>query len=151
MSNPVFRAARRSDVPAIVAMLADDHLGAKRESLSDLTPYLRAFDELSIDPNQHLVVAELDGEVVGTMQITYIPGLSRRGATRSLLEGVRVRRDSRRHGIGERMIRWAIDQARQRGCANVQFTTDKSRVDAHRFYERLGFEQTHFGYKMLLD
>ena len=150
MSEPTFRRATLADIPTIVGMLADDKLGATRESLDDLSPYDAAFAAIDTDPNQLLVVCETDSAVMGTMQLTVIPGLSHRGASRMLIEGVRVHGNARGSGIGSAMIRWAIAHARERGCRIVQLTTDKSRTDAHRFYERLGFEQTHLGYKMKL-
>lgn len=143
------RAARRDDVPAIVAMLADDPLGATRERPGD-PAYLTAFDALADDPRQLLLVAELAGEVVGTLQLTFIPGLSRLGATRAQIEAVRVRSDRRSAGVGAVLVGWAIDAARERGCALVQLTTDASRGDAHRFYERLGFTASHIGLKLAL-
>ncbi len=144
------RRATAADVPAIVAMLADDVLGAGRETPDDLTPYLAGFAAIDTDPNQHLVVAERDGEPVGTLQLTIIPGLSRRAATRALIEGVRVASSERGSGLGGRLFEWAIAEARSRGCVLVQLTTDKQRVDAHRFYEKLGFEATHLGFKLAL-
>ena len=150
MSPVTIRRARRDDVGAIVAMLADDPLGAQREEPGD-PAYLAAFDLLDADPNQLLVVAELAGEPVGTLQLTFIAGLSRRGATRAQIEAVRVRADQRGSGLGGTLVRWAVDTARDRGCALVQLTTDASRVDAHRFYERLGFRASHIGMKLALD
>lgn len=144
------RTAMREDVPAIVALLADDPLGAQRESLEDLEPYLRAFAVLDADPHQVLVVADRDGVVVGTAQLSLLHGLSRRGATRAQIEGVRVAASERGSGLGTTLIEWAVGEARARGCALVQLTSDKSRVDAHRFYERLGFEATHEGFKLAL-
>ncbi|WP_306999049.1 GNAT family N-acetyltransferase [Amycolatopsis thermophila] len=144
------RRARRADVEAIVAMLADDPLGAQRETPGDPSPYLRAFEAIDADANQLLVVAERDGEVAGTLQLTFIPGLSRRGATRALVEGVRVRSGLRGGGLGAHLMKWAVDEARRRGCALVQFTSDASRTRAHAFYERLGFEATHLGFKLML-
>jgi GNAT superfamily N-acetyltransferase len=143
------RRAVAGDVPAIVAMLADDPLGAKRERQGD-PAYAEAFTEIDADPRQVLAVAVADGEVVGTLQLTFIPGLSRLGATRALIEAVRVRSDRRGGGLGAHLVRWAVDTARERGAAVVQLTTDASRVDAHRFYERLGFAATHVGMKMVL-
>jgi GNAT superfamily N-acetyltransferase len=131
-------------------MLADDPLGAQRESPDDLAPYLVALERLSADPNQRLVVAVREGRVVGTLQLTIIPGLSRRGATRSIIEGVRVHADERGSGLGTRFIEWAIEESRRAGCQLVQLTSDKSRTDAHRFYERLGFEASHEGFKLQL-
>lgn len=137
------------DVPALAALLADDPLGASRErDDGDLSEYRRAFEAVDADPHQLLVTAVDADQVVGTFQLTVIPGLSRRGATRAQIEGVRVHRDYRSKGLGEAMFRWAIAEAGRRGCALVQLTTDKSRRDAHRFYERLGFTATHEGYKL---
>lgn len=150
MSTRFFRRATRADVPGIVAMLSDDALGAKRESPDELTPYVAAFEVIDADPHQVLAVCEVEGQVVGTLQLTFTHGLSRRGATRATIEAVRVHRDMRGTGLGTTMIRWAIEQARERGCGMVQLTTDATRKDAHRFYERLGFEPTHIGFKMML-
>jgi GNAT superfamily N-acetyltransferase len=150
MGDLEIRAAVADDVPAIVAMLADDPLGAQRESPDDLTPYLTALERLSADPNQRLVVAVREGRVVGTLQLTIVPGLSRRGATRSLIEGVRVHADERGSGLGTQLIEWAIDESRDQGCQLVQLTSDKTRTDAHRFYERLGFTASHTGFKLPL-
>ncbi|WP_046494295.1 GNAT family N-acetyltransferase [Streptomyces odonnellii] len=150
MSDPEIRRAAPDDIPAIVAMLADDPLGAQRESPDDLTPYTAAFQRLASDPNQHLMVAVRDGRVVGTLQLTIVPGLSRRGALRSVIEGVRVHRDERGSGLGTRFIEWAVDESRRQGCQLVQLTSDASRTDAHRFYERLGFTASHLGFKLQL-
>lgn len=150
MGDLEIRPAVAGDVPAIVAMLADDALGAQRESPDDLTPYLAALERLSGDPNQHLVVAVRAGQVVGTLQLTVIPGLSRRGSTRALIEGVRVRTDERGSGLGTRIIEWAIDESRRQDCRLVELTSDASRTDAHRFYERLGFTASHVGFKLAL-
>lgn len=150
MTDVIFRRATLADVPGIIAMLADDALGATRETPDELTPYRDALAIIDADPHQLLVVCEHEGALVGTMQITFIAGLSRRAATRALIEGVRIQRDARGTGLGTRMMAWAIAQARNHGCAMVQLTTDASRVDAHRFYERLGFEKTHIGFKMML-
>jgi GNAT superfamily N-acetyltransferase len=144
------RRARREDVPAIVAMLADDELGASRETPDDLAPYEAAFKAVDADPNQHLVVAERDGRVVGCLQLTVIPGLSRRGATRAVIEAVRVAAGERGAGLGGAMVGWAIDESRRLGVNLLQLTSDRTRTDAHRFYERLGFEATHLGFKMVL-
>lgn len=150
MGDLEIRPAVADDVPAIVAMLADDALGAQRESPDDLTPYLAALERLSGDPNQHLVVAVRSGQVVGTLQLTVIPGLSRRGSTRALIEGVRVRTDERGSGLGTQIIEWAVDESRRQGCRLVELTSDASRTDAHRFYERLGFTASHVGFKLAL-
>ncbi|RPE42483.1 L-amino acid N-acyltransferase YncA [Streptomyces sp. Ag109_O5-1] len=148
MGDLEIRAAVAADIPAIVGMLADDPLGVRRESPDDLAPYLDALERLSADPNQQLVVAVREGRVVGTLQLTVIPGLSRRGATRSIIEGVRIHSDERGSGLGTRFIEWAIDESRRQGCQLVQLTSDKSRTDAHRFYERLGFTASHTGFKL---
>ncbi|WP_376099231.1 GNAT family N-acetyltransferase [Roseomonas sp. CCTCC AB2023176] len=147
-----FRAATTADLPAIIALLADDPLGAAREEpgLPAHAGYQAAFDAIEADPNQLLLVAEDAGEVVGTLQVTFTPGLSRKGAWRGQIEAVRVAASSRGAGLGERMIRHAVALCRERGCSMVQLTTDKSRTDAHRFYDRLGFEQSHYGYKLTL-
>lgn len=150
MSDLEIRRATDEDIPAIVAMLADDPLGAQRESPDDLSPYRTAFARLADDPRQHLVVAVRDGRTVGTLHLTVIPGLSRRGATRSLVEAVRIHRDERGSGLGTQLIQWAIEASRREGCSLVQLTSDATRVDAHRFYERLGFEASHLGFKYQL-
>ncbi len=148
----IFRRAEARDLPAIVALLADDPLGAGREAAEgDLDPrYAAAFAAIAADPNQFLAVAEADGRVVGTLQLTFIPGLSRGGMTRGQIEAVRVARDQRSGGLGQAMFEWAIRTCRERGCGLVQLTTDKSRADAHRFYDRLGFVASHEGYKLNL-
>jgi GNAT superfamily N-acetyltransferase len=144
------RTAARADVPAVVALLADDDLGRTRETPpdGDLAPYLRAFELLDADPGELLVVAVLDGDVVATLQLSVIPGLSRGGALRAQLEAVRVASGHRSTGLGTALVAWAIDEARRRGCALVQLTSDKRRPDAHRFYEGLGFRTSHEGLKL---
>lgn len=149
MANVEFRRAVAGDVPSIVAMLADDPLGARRERPGD-PAYASAFEVIDSDPHQLLVVAVLGDEVVGTLQLTFIPGLSRLGATRALIEAVRVRSDQRGGGLGRQLALWAVEAARSRGAALVQLTTDASRKDAHRFYERLGFSASHVGMKLIL-
>ncbi|MFF3938676.1 GNAT family N-acetyltransferase [Streptomyces phaeofaciens] len=150
MGDLEIRAAAAADIPAIVGMLADDPLGAQRESPDDLSPYIAALERLSADPNQRLVVAVREGRVVGTLQLTIVPGLSRRGATRSIIEGVRVHADERGSGLGTRFIEWAVEESRRENCQLVQLTSDNTRTDAHRFYERLGFEASHVGFKLQL-
>jgi len=150
MGDLEIRPATTDDVPAIVGMLADDPLGAQRESPDDLAPYLAALERLSSDPNQHLVVATREDRVVGTLQLTIVPGLSRRGATRSIIEGVRIHADERGSGLGSRLIAWAIEESRRQNCQLVQLTSDNTRRDAHRFYERLGFTASHVGFKLAL-
>lgn len=150
MSDLEIRTAGVDDLSEIVAMLADDPLGATRESPDDLTPYRAAFQRLAEDPNQHLMVAVRADRVVGTLQLTVIPGLSRRGSTRSVVEGVRVHKDERGSGLGTRLVQWAVDESRRQGCQLVQLTSDATRTDAHRFYERLGFVASHVGFKLAL-
>ncbi|MDV6289178.1 GNAT family N-acetyltransferase [Streptomyces rochei] len=150
MTDLEIRPLTENDLPAVVAMLADDPLGAQRESPDDLSPYLAALQRLSGDPNQHLVVAVRGSRVVGTLQLTIVPGLSRRGAVRSIIEGVRIHADERGSGLGTQLIEWAVDESRRQGCHLVQLTSDKTRSDAHRFYERLGFSASHTGFKLQL-
>jgi ADP-ribose pyrophosphatase YjhB (NUDIX family)/GNAT superfamily N-acetyltransferase len=145
----VLRRAVRTDVPAIVQLLADDVISSGREQGRDLASYLDAFEDVDADPAHLLVVLEADGAVAGTMQLTFLPGLSRGGALRSQVEAVRVAPSLRGHGLGEAMLRWGIEESRRRGCAIVQLTTDKRRSDAQRFYvERLGFAMSHEGLKL---
>jgi GNAT superfamily N-acetyltransferase len=148
-SDVRIRPATRDDVPSIVRMLADDPLGATRERYADTLPaeYWDAWDAIERDPNQLLIVADLDGAAAGMLQLTFIPGLTRLGAWRAQIEGVRTDSARRGAGIGEIMVTWACDEARRRNCRLVQLTTDKQRPDAHRFYERLGFAATHEGMK----
>ncbi|MER6118931.1 GNAT family N-acetyltransferase [Streptomyces sp. A0642] len=150
MSDLEIRPAAVGDLAEIVAMLADDPLGARRESPDDLAPYLAALRRLSDDPHQHVMVAVRADRVVGTLQLTVIPGLSRRGSTRSVIEGVRVHADERGSGLGTQLIQWAVDESRRQGCQLVQLTSDATRTDAHRFYERLGFVASHVGFKLAL-
>lgn len=141
------RRARRDDVAAIVAMLADDHLGRARERVEHPLPasYREAFERLDADPNITLVVAEEAGRVVGSLQLCILPGLSSQGASRGLIEDVRVASDRRSRGIGEQLVQWAVSEARARGCRLVELLTHQTRVDAQRFYERLGFAKSHVG------
>jgi len=150
MGDLEIRPVTTEDVPAVVGMLADDPLGAQRESPDDLTPYYTALDRLAADPNQHVVVAVREGHVVGTLQLTIVPGLSRKGATRSIIEGVRVHAAERGSGLGTQLIEWAIDTSRRENCQLVQLTSDITRTEAHRFYERLGFTPSHVGFKLQL-
>jgi GNAT superfamily N-acetyltransferase len=146
------RRAVAQDVPALVALLSADTLGRTREAVSDddLSPYKLAFEAIDADPAQLLVSVVDAARVVGTMQLSFIPGLSRRGALRAQIEAVRVHEDYRNQGLGEAIFEWAISEARRRGCALVQLTTDKRRTDAHRFYARLGFVSSHEGLKLQL-
>lgn len=152
MPNLIFRRATEADVPDIIRMLADDMLGASRETTGaeSLPRYLNAFRVIDADPNQFLLVVVDGKEIVGTLQLTFIAGLARGGLKRGLIEAVRVASDRRGEKIGEAMIAWVLDKCRREGCGIVQLTTDKSRTDAHRFYDRLGFEPSHIGYKMML-
>lgn len=143
------RRARAEDVSAVVDLLADDGLGRGRESPGDPV-YTEAFAAVDADPRQVLAVAESGGEVVATLQLTMIPGLSRRGATRALIEAVRVRSDLRGSGVGRELVRWAVTTAEEHGAALVQLTSDASRRRAHAFYEELGFHATHVGMKLEL-
>ncbi|WP_338674323.1 GNAT family N-acetyltransferase [Streptomyces sp. SCSIO 30461] len=150
MTDIDIRTAVSGDIPAIVAMLADDTRGAARESPDDLSPYLAAYERLRTDPHQFLMVAVRGPMVVGTLQLTVIPGLSRRGSTRSVIEGVRVHSSERGQGLGAQLIEWAIEESRRQGCSLVQLTSDMARPEAHRFYERLGFVGSHIGFKYQL-
>ncbi|MFC8725303.1 GNAT family N-acetyltransferase [Streptomyces bacillaris] len=150
MSDLEIRPVAETDLDAVVGLLADDPLGAQRESPDDLTPYHAALRRLADDPHQHVVVAVREGRVVGTLQLTVIPGLSRRGATRSIIEAVRIHADERGSGLGTQLIQWAVDESRRQDCQLVQLTSDATRQDAHRFYERLGFTASHVGFKLAL-
>ena len=150
------RHATRADLPALVRLLADDALGAGRETAGDLEPYEQAFDAIDADPAHQLAVGELvrsgqeTGSIVATFQLSFLPGISRQGAWRSQLEGVRVAASLRGQGIGKLMVGWAVQESRSRGCQLMQLTTHKSRTAAHRFYEQLSFEASHVGMKLTL-
>lgn len=148
---PGIREATREDVPAIVRLLAADQLGAHREDPTELGDYLDAFGRVDADPNNLLVVADDDGTVVGTLQLTFIPYLTYRGAWRAQVEAVRVAPDRRGSGLGRQLMEWAVEQADERGCHLIQLTSNKVRDDAHRFYASLGFEATHEGFKRRLQ
>ena len=152
MAELNFRRVTEADVPAIIALLADDTLGASRETTGaeSYSQYLGAFRAIDADANQFLLVVEDGAKIVGTLQLTFIPGLSRGGQKRGLIEAVRVASDRRGEKIGEAMIAWALEKCRHEQCGMVQLTTDKTRTEAHRFYDRLGFEPSHIGYKMML-
>ena len=148
MSPVTIRRARRDDVEIIVRMLADDPLGSARERVEDPLPppYFRAFDALEQDPNIRLMVAVgSDGIVVGCLQLCILPGLSSQGASRGLIEDVRVAGHCRSRGIGEQLVQWAVAEARKKGCKLVELFTHNTRVDAQRFYKRLGFQPSHVG------
>jgi ribosomal protein S18 acetylase RimI-like enzyme len=151
----IFRDARRGDVPQIVALLADDVLGASREAEPGdegelMSSYWRAFEQVEASPNDRIIVAEADGQVAGVLQLTLIPGLSRQGMLRAQIESVRIGASQRGQGLGRAMIEWAVGQAREAGCGVVQLTSDKQRSGAIRFYESLGFIATHEGLKLPL-
>ncbi|KRA99014.1 hypothetical protein ASD83_00255 [Devosia sp. Root685] len=155
MSDLIYRDARPEDVPTILALC---HNGDARgpdtppldpETLSD-PRYRTAFDEISADPNHQLIVVERDNEIVGTLQISVLPGLPRFGMKRGILENVHIRGDQRGKGLGSEMVQWAVERCREAGCGMVQLTSNKVRLDAHRFYRKLGFEATHEGFKLLL-
>ncbi|WP_055587519.1 GNAT family N-acetyltransferase [Streptacidiphilus griseoplanus] len=147
MSDLEIRRATAEDVPAIVALLADDALGATRESPDDLALYLAAFERVAADPGQHLTVAVRDGRVVATLQLSVIPGLSRRGTVRTIIEAVRVDSAERGNGLGTALIEWAVAESGRLGADLVQLTSDATRTGAHRFYQRLGFTASHLGFK----
>ena len=148
-----FRPARHSDLEAIVALLADDAMSAGREAPDPplLPAYRVAFDEMAADPRQLPLVAEEDGRLVGYLQLSLIPGLAFRGMKRGLIESVRIASDRRGAGLGAALVAHAVELARVNGCRLVQLTSTSERVDAHRFYERLGFVATHTGFKLALD
>lgn len=147
-----FRRGSKDDVKFIVAMLADDELGREREDFQDPLPdlYLAAFEQIDQDPNQELIVVEEMGQVIGTLQLTFIPYLTYQGGIRAQIEAVRIHKDRRGDGLGEQMFKWAINRARERGAHLLQLTSDKKRPDALRFYEKLGFSSTHEGMKLHL-
>jgi len=146
-----FRLARSEDLPAIIAMLADDVLGQAREASPSTPVYGKAFEAIEAQPGNNVFVAERDGNVVATAQLTLIPNLSLSGTLRAQIEGVRVATTERGQGTGEAMFQWLIDRAREEGAGLVQLTTNKSREDAFRFYERLGFVASREGFKLKLD
>lgn len=150
--TPTFRDATAADLAAIIALLAEDTLGEKREDASiPLDPgYEAAFAAIKSDPGQRLIVAEIDGRVIGTMQLSTIPGIAFRGAWRGQIEAVRIAGDLRGRGLGAELIEYAVEQFRQGGCRFVQLTSHKSRTRAHRFYERLGWTRSHDGFKFAL-
>jgi len=150
--NIEVRTATIEDLPDIVRMLADDFLGKQRERLENPLPesYLKAFRELHADSNNELIVAELDGSIVGTLQLTVTPSLSYQGSKRSSVESVRVDDKFRGQGIGRQMMLWAIERAKEKGCVSMHLTSHGDRKDAHRFYENLGFAASHVGMKLVL-
>lgn len=149
MADITFRRATRADLPAVVALIADDAINGHRERPGEpLQPgYVRAFEEIDSDPNNLLVVAEANGAIVATAQITFIPNLTQQGGKRAIVEGVRVSSALRSHGIGEKLLAHMTKLARERGCVVAQLTTSNARVGAHRFYDRIGFVRSHLGFK----
>jgi ribosomal protein S18 acetylase RimI-like enzyme len=147
-----FRLARRSDLPAIVRLLAADELGSQRERYEDPLPqaYHAAFEQIEVDPNHELVVAELNGEVMGTLHLMFLPSVSFQGGLRAQIESVRIDKNYQNRGLGSEMMNWIINRAGERGAYVVQLTSHQSRTDAHRFYERLGFKRSHLGMKLSL-
>ena len=150
--NLKFRRAIRKDLPEIVRMLADDFLGATRERYENPLPesYIKAFAEIEADKNNELVVAETGGKIVGTLQITFTPSISFQGGKRATVESVRVDEKYRRQGFGKQLMKWAINRAQEKNCVALQLTTNGERQDAHRFYENLGFKNSHLGMKLYL-
>lgn len=150
--NVVFRKAIETDLYDLVKMLADDFLGRTRENLTCPldSRYRMAFDRIREDPNNELIVFEVDGITAGMLQLTFIPYLTHLGSWRCMIEGVRVHSRYRRRGLGEIALRWAIERAKEKGCRMVQLTSNKKRKEALHFYERLGFTATHEGFKMQL-
>jgi len=151
LTTVTFRIARHEDLPAIVAMLADDVLGQGRESGQGGDVYIAAFDAIAAQPGNDVYVGEADGEVIATAQLTLIPNLSISGTLRAQIEGVRVASSQRGQGTGEALVRFLVLRAREGGAGMVQLTTNKARADALRFYERLGFEASHEGMKLYLE
>lgn len=153
MKRVEFRKAERKDLPSIVRLLAEDELGSRRERYEDPLPesYFNAFEWIENDPNHELIVAELNGEVIGTLHLMFLPSISYRGGLRAQVESVRVDGRHRGRRIGSEMMRWVVERAKGRGAHLVQLTSHKSREDAHRFYERLGFTKSHVGMKLSLE
>jgi GNAT superfamily N-acetyltransferase len=152
MDGVTFRQATAADLPALLRLLVDDDVAQARGGYTaEVTPAVRAaFEEIERDPNNELWVGEHEGELVAMLQFTLIPGLSRGGMKRALVEAVRVRADLRSRGIGEALMTHVIGRAKEAGCGLMQLTTDKQRLAAHRFYERLGFAASHVGMKKKL-
>jgi GNAT superfamily N-acetyltransferase len=150
--NLTFRVANIDDLPEIVRMLHDDFLGQQRERFEDPLPekYIRAFNEIDSDDNNELIVGVLDGAVVSSLQLTFTPSISFQGGKRCTVESVRVDERHRGKGIGRKMMLWALERAKEKGCISMQLTTNAGRADARRFYENLGFKGTHVGMKLKL-
>lgn len=155
MSEILFRNATPDDIGTIVQLShAGDSRGSHTPPLDPATlddpRYRAAFDEIDADPSHRLIVAERDGDIVGTIHITFIPGLPGLGMKRGLLENVHIRADQRGNGLGSTMVQWAIERCKEAGCGMIQLTSNKTRLDAHRFYEKLGFSKSHEGFKLKL-
>jgi GNAT superfamily N-acetyltransferase len=152
MAELTYRPATKSDLPFIVALIAADDVGIQMDdpAAPNAPAYETALAAIDADPNQDLFVVEAEGEPIGTFQLTYIPGISRGGMLRGLVESVHVSPSHRNKGYGKQMMRWALERCRARGCGMMQLTSNKKRVDAHRFYRTLGFEQSHEGFKLFL-
>jgi GNAT superfamily N-acetyltransferase len=150
--NLTFRVANIDDLPEIVRMLHDDFLGQQRERFEDPLPekYIRAFNEIDSDDNNELIVGVLDCAVVSSLQLTFTPSISFQGGKRCTVESVRVDERHRGKGIGRKMMLWALERAKEKGCISMQLTTNAGRTDARRFYENLGFKGTHVGMKLKL-
>lgn len=146
------RDATESEISTIIELSMAGAIEANRFPDFDANEpgYVAAFRAIAADANHRLVVVEDQGELIGTMQISFIPGLPGGGAWRGQLENVHIRADYRGRGIGAMLTDWAVDRCREKGCKMVQLTSNKKRKDAHRFYARLGFEATHEGFKMKL-
>ena len=152
MDDLIARKMQKADLGVVVGLLADDELGQSREDKARVVhaDYLRAFEQIDSDENQYAAIFEINGKTIGCLQITFIPGLSRRGSMRGQIEGVRISLDFRGKGYGSKMIAWAITVCRDRGCRLVQLTSDKKRDNAIQFYEKLGFVKSHEGFKLTL-
>ena len=144
-----YRAARPADLPFIIGLIVEDSVVATNDSFPDAmhADYIAALAAIDADPNQEMIVAEENGVPLGCFQLTYLPGLMRRGMWRGMIEVVHVAAEHRNRGLGADMMRWALERCRERGCGMVQLTSNKKRIDAHRFYERLGFVKSHEGFK----
>lgn len=147
----IIRPARADDLPALLALYADDTLGQTREGGGIDAAYQKAFAAIDADPNHLLAVGEIGGELAATLLLSFLPGLSRHGAWRAQIESMRVASTRRGGGLGRQLLDWAIAEARRRDCRLVQLTSDRRRPDAHRFYETAGFEPSHLGYKLTLE
>ncbi len=150
LEDVIFRTATRADLPAIIALLADEDAVVDPSDVEVDEAYARAFEAIDADGRNEMVVLDADGTILGYLQITYIPGLGRHGQERALIEAVRVRADRRGAGLGRELLAWSIERARARGCTLVQLTSNKRRTEAHRFYGSLGFVPSHDGFKLRL-